>query len=110
MDSVVIGIPERNHLPKWHRPRYSDTSKLVRNGWLHPIFISHMDIVRVWINLLNPITGLTNGTRLQSAPGSSLRATAASGAKRSLKIAGEARVAHELLTDNLFDLAGAQRG
>jgi hypothetical protein len=35
---------------------------------------------------------------------------AASGAKRSLKIAGEARVAHELLTDNLFDLAGAQRG
>jgi hypothetical protein len=32
------------------------------------------------------------------------------GAKRSLKIAGEARVAHELLTDNLFDLAGAQRG
>ena len=34
----------------------------------------------------------------------------ASGAKRSLKIAGEARVAHELLTDNLFDLAGAQRG
>jgi hypothetical protein len=32
------------------------------------------------------------------------------GAKRSLKIAGEARVAHELLTDNLFELAGAQRG
>jgi len=45
-----------------------------------------MDIVRVWINLLNPITGLTNGTRLQSAPGSSLRATAASGAKRSLTV------------------------
>jgi len=36
--------------------------------------------------------------------------TTAHGAKRSLKIAGEARVAHELLTDNLFDLAGAQRG
>jgi hypothetical protein len=34
--------------------------KLVRNGRLNSILLSHMDTVPVWVNLLNPVRRLTN--------------------------------------------------
>ena len=61
-------------------------------------------------DLTRQTRNLRRSTAQGSVRGMSGYGTTAHGAKRSLKIAGEARVAHELLTDNLFDLAGAQRG
>jgi hypothetical protein len=48
-------------------------SKLVRNGRLHPILVSHMDTVPMWVNPLNPVRATNQQRRVQIAPGASLR-------------------------------------